>query len=115
MSEMTNTFHVQLNQKSWYRFKSDFTFIFFHPVAPLKRHMRFSRKGLSLPDDIFNTMSKRSEPNFFHMALSHDTEGMKGAEFYVAKEGERERKKTRNGCILNVVYVRSFSVRIPLR
>lgn len=90
---MTNPFHVQLNQKSLYRLKSDFTFLFFRPVAPLKRHMCFSRKSLSLPDDIFDTMSKRSEPNFFHMALSHDTEGMKGAEFYVAKEREREREK----------------------
>lgn len=97
MSEMMNAFHVQLNQKSWYRFKSDFTFkFFFQPVAPLKRHMCFSRKSLSLPDDIFNTMSKRSEPNFFHMALSHDTEGIEGAEFYVAKEREKEREREKN-------------------
>lgn len=98
MSEMMNSFHVQLNQKSWYRFKSDFTFIFFHPVAPLKRHMCFSRKSLSLPDDIFNTMSKRSEPNFFHMALSHDTERIEGAEFYVAKEREKNKKWVHFNC-----------------
>lgn len=35
----------------------------------------FQTQKLSLPDDIFNTMSTRREPNFFHMGPSHDTEG----------------------------------------
>lgn len=58
------------------------------------------RCEIVLADEIFNTISRRPEPNFFHMVLSLKTEGMRGR-VYMA------RGKTRNGCIENMVHVRN--------
>lgn len=58
------------------------------------------RCEIVLADEIFNTISRRPEPNFFHMVLLLKTEGMRGR-VYMA------RGKTRNGCIENMVHVRN--------
>lgn len=58
------------------------------------------RRKVILAENIFNTISRRAEPNFFHMVLLHKTEGMR-SRVCIA------RGETRNGHISNTFYVRN--------
>lgn len=80
VSKPISSCHIQLNP----RFKSTREFkvkVDFAVSSPSSRAVKEGRvlqtqilSLLSLPDDIFNTMSTRREANFFHMAPSYDTE-----------------------------------------
>lgn len=47
-----------------------------------------------LADEIFNTISRRAEPNFFHMVLSHKTKwGNEGKVLHGRRSGETKKNK----------------------
>lgn len=68
--------------------------------ALLEGAQNHSRRKIILADDIFNTISRRAEPNFFHMVASHEPREQEAGFAW-------QEEKHKNGHISNMFYCMS--------